>query len=66
MMSLPPVYFKRMENSESGLTSKDPIGSSSLAHARYLHGSGNGKVTVGYKTDLEPPDHWNQTSYSVE
>ena len=37
-----------------------------MTHARYLHGSGKGKVTVGQKTDLEPPNHWNQTSHSVE
>jgi hypothetical protein len=47
-------------------SSKEPIGSSSLAHARYLHSSGKGKVTVSQKTDLEPSDYWNQTSYSVE
>lgn len=47
-------------------SSKEPIGSSPLAHARYLHGSGEGKVTVSQKTDLEPPDDWNQTSHSVE
>jgi hypothetical protein len=47
----------------SGLTSKEPIGSSPLAHARYLHDSCNEYVTVGRKTELEP---WSQTSYRVE
>jgi hypothetical protein len=45
------------------LTSKEPVGSSPLAHARYLHDSGNEYVTVGQKTDREP---WIQTSYQVE
>lgn len=45
---------------------KELIGSSPLAHARYLHDSGKGKVTVGQKTNLESPDDWNQTSHSVE
>jgi hypothetical protein len=47
-------------------SSKEFIGSSPLAHARYLHGSGKGKVTIGQKTNLEPPNHWKQTSYPVE
>lgn len=47
----------------SGLTSKDPRGSSPLAHARYLHGTGQGKVTVGHKSNRKP---WVQHSYSVE
>ena len=55
-----------MQTTESESSRKDLIGSSPLAHARYLHASGKGKVTIGQKTDLEPPDHWNQTSYSVE
>jgi hypothetical protein len=37
-----------------------------LAHARYLHSSGKGKVTIAQKTDLEPPDDWNQSSHSLE
>jgi hypothetical protein len=37
-----------------------------LAHARYLHGSGKGKVTIAQKTDLEPPNDWNQSSHSLE
>src|SRR5215212_9484003 len=52
-----------MENSTSGWINKAPIGSSPLAHARYLHGSGKGYVTVGQKTDSEP---WVQNSYPVE
>lgn len=48
------------------MPSKEPIGSSLLAHARYLHGSGNGKVTVSQKTDLEPPDDWIQDSHSLK
>ena len=53
-----------MENSASGLTSsKEPIGSSPLAYAKYLHDSGNEYVTVARKTDHEP---WIQTSYRVE
>ena len=51
---------------QPGTSSKDPIGSSPLAHARYLHDSGKGKVTVGQKTSLEPPNDWSQTSHSVE
>lgn len=45
------------------MTSKDPIGSSPLAHARYLHDSGNEYVTIGQKTNSEP---WIETSYQVE
>jgi hypothetical protein len=45
------------------LISKKLIGSSPLAHARYLHNSGNEYVTVGQKTDRKP---WIQTSYQVE
>ena len=52
-----------MEITESGWTNKDPIGSSPLAHARYLHGSGKGYVTVAQKTHREP---WVQHSHSVE
>jgi hypothetical protein len=52
-----------MELTESGWTNKDPIGSSPLAHARYLHGSGKGYVTVAQKTHREP---WVQHSHSVE
>ena len=37
-----------------------------MAHARYLHSSGKGKVTIAQKTDLEPPDDWNQSSHSLE
>lgn len=55
-----------MRNPESVISSKDPIGSSPLAHARYLHDSGKGKVTVGQKTGLKPPDDWSQSSHSVE
>ena len=44
-------------------SSKKPIGSSPLAHARWLHGSGKGYVTVGQKPDREP---WVQDSYPVE
>ncbi len=47
-------------------SSKEPIGSSPLNHAKYLHGSGKGTVTIGQKTNLEPSDQWKQTSYSVE
>jgi hypothetical protein len=47
----------------SVLISKKLIGSSPLAHARYLHNSGNEYVTVGQKTDRKP---WIQTSYQVE
>ena len=43
-----------------------PIGASPLAHARYLHGTGKGNVTVGQKIGLEPSDHWSQDSYPVE
>ena len=45
------------------MASTEPIGSSPLAHARWLHDSGNEYVTVGQKTDREP---WVQTSYQVE
>jgi hypothetical protein len=31
-----------------------------------LHDAGKGKVTISQSTDLDPPDDWNQTSYSVE
>ena len=47
----------------SVLISKKLIGSSPLAHARYLHDSDNEYVTVGQKTDREL---WVQTSYQVE
>jgi hypothetical protein len=36
------------------------IGSSPLAHARYLHGAGNGYVTLAYKPG------WRQHSYPLE
>ena len=42
------------------------LGSFPLAHARYLHDTGQGNVTVARKTDLDPPDDWSQDSYSVE
>jgi hypothetical protein len=45
------------------LTNKESIGSSPLAHARWLHGSRKGYVTVGQKPDREP---WVQDSYPVE
>ena len=45
------------------MTSKEPIGSSPLAHARWLHGSRKGYVTVGQKPDREP---WVQDSYPVQ
>ncbi len=47
----------------SRLTSKEPIGCSPLAHARYLHDSGNEYVIVGQKTDRDP---WIENSYQVE
>jgi hypothetical protein len=43
-----------------------PIGSSPLAHARFLHGTGQGNVTVARKTNLAPPGDWQQHSYPVE
>jgi hypothetical protein len=43
-----------------------PIGSSPLAHARYLHEAGRGNVTIARKTKLEPPEDWQQRSYSAE
>jgi hypothetical protein len=43
-----------------------PIGSSPLAHARFLHGTGQGNVTVARKTNLEPPNDWSQDSYPVQ
>jgi hypothetical protein len=43
-----------------------PIGASPLAHARYLHAAGKGKVTIGHKPGLEPLGEWNQHSYPVE
>jgi hypothetical protein len=52
-----------MESSESRPSKKQSIGSSPLAHARYLHDSGNQYVTVGQKTDREP---WIETPYRVE
>ena len=48
------------------MTSKELIGFSPLAHAKYLHRSGKGKVTVSQKTDLQPPDDWIQTSHALE
>jgi hypothetical protein len=48
------------------LIRETPIGASPLAHARYLHGTGKGNVTVGQKIGLEPPNHWSQDSYPVE
>ena len=47
----------------SGLSSKDHIGSSPLAHTRWLHDSGKGYVTVAHKPDRKP---WVQESYAVE
>lgn len=42
----------------------EPIGSSPLNHARYLHDSaGNEYVTVGQKTEHEP---WIETPYQIE
>ncbi len=52
-----------MQNSASAFSTKDSIGSSLLAHARYLHGAGKGKATVGHKNHSEA---WVQNSYSVE
>jgi hypothetical protein len=43
-----------------------PIGSSPLAHAQCLHGTGKGYVTVARKIDLEPPSDWQQHSYPAE
>lgn len=43
-----------------------PIGASPLAHARYLHDTGKGKVTICQKSGLKPPNNWNQHSYPVE
>jgi hypothetical protein len=49
------------------LIGEAPIGSSPLAHARYLHDTGQGNVTLARKTDLEPPDDdWQQHSYPAE
>jgi hypothetical protein len=42
------------------ISSNEPIGSSPLAHARYLHGRGNGNVTLAHKPG------WQQHSYSLE
>jgi len=42
------------------------IGSSSLAHVRYLHEGGQGNVTLARKTGLEPPDDWHQRSEPAE
>jgi len=42
------------------------IGTSPLAHARYLHGGGKGDVTVGQKNGCETPNDWNQHHYSAE
>jgi hypothetical protein len=45
------------------LIRETPVGSSSLAHGRYLHGSGSkGYVTVAFKT----AESWCQHSYPVE
>jgi hypothetical protein len=42
----------------------EPIGSSPLTHAKYLHDSaGNEYVTVGQKTEHEP---WIETPYQIE
>ena len=44
-----------------------PIGTSPLAHARYLHGGGKkGYVTVAHKTPDTPLDDWHPHSYAVE
>ena len=43
-----------------------PIGTSPLAHARYLHGTGKGHVTLSNKVGPEPLSEWNQHSYPVE
>jgi hypothetical protein len=43
-----------------------PIGSSPLAHAQCLHGTGKGYVTVARKIDLKPPSDWHQHSYPAE
>lgn len=48
------------------MISEIPIGASPLAHARFLHEAGQGNVTVARKTSLEPPDDWEQRSYSAE
>jgi hypothetical protein len=53
-----------MRNPESVISSKDPIGSSPLAHARYLHDSGNQYVTIGRKIDRDP--WWIEAPYKVE
>ena len=49
------------------ISRETPIGVSPLAHARYLHnGADRGKVTIGQKNGLKPPDDWSQHSYPVE
>ena len=42
------------------------VGSSSLAHARYLHEGGRGSVTLARKTGLKSPDDWQQFSDSAK
>jgi hypothetical protein len=48
------------------LISETPVGSSPLAHARFLHEAGRGHVTIARKTDLEPPGDWQQSSVPAE
>jgi hypothetical protein len=49
-----------METPESGPYKKESIGYSPLAHARYLHATGNGYVTLAHKPG------WQQHSYPLE
>jgi hypothetical protein len=42
------------------LIRETPIGSSPIAHARYLHGEGKGHITLAHKPG------WHQHSYSLE
>jgi hypothetical protein len=49
-----------MKNSESVFSRKDSIGSSLLTHARYLHGTGNGYVTLAQNPG------WQQHSYPLK
>ncbi len=55
-----------METPKSESSEIELIGSSPLAHAKFLHNTGKGKVTISQKIDLGPPDDWIQTSRSVE
>jgi hypothetical protein len=49
------------------ISRETPIGTSPLAHARYLHNAGKGSVTLGQKKyGLKPPGDWKQHSYPVE